>query len=129
VEAIVLDNLKRVAEEPVSNEELQTAKEMVVTMHYLSLESLEAQAQSAAVNQVLGLGWDYDRRYPDMVRSVTADDILSLARELFTNTLIVKTLPVRMSRLQPRTAWISASSRWMFSRAKSMEGSSSRAMR
>jgi zinc protease len=129
VEAIVLDNLKRVAEEPVSNEELQTAKEMVVTMHYLSLESLEAQAQSAAVNEVLRLGWDYDRRYPDMVRSVTADDILSLARELFTNTLIVKTLPVRMSRLQPRTAWISASSRWMFCRAKSMEGSSSRAMR
>lgn len=129
VEAIVLDNLKRVAEEPVSNEEFQTAKEMVLTMHYLSLESLEAQAQSAAVNEVLGLGWDYDRRYPDMVRSVTADDILSLARELFTNTLVVKTLPVRMSRLQPRAAWISASNRWMFSRAKSMEGSSSRAMR
>lgn len=93
VEDIVLAHLRRLAEEPVSSEELQNAKAMMKNAHQLGLEAVDAQARTAAVNEVLGLGWDYDRKYVSLIEAVTAEEIQALARELFANTLIVRTLP------------------------------------
>ena len=53
----------------------------------------DAQARSAAVNEVLGLGWNYDQKYISLIEAVTAEQIQSLARELFAKTLIARTLP------------------------------------
>lgn len=93
VESVVHEHLDRLMGEPIGEEELQRAKDMVITMHLLGLESLEAQAQSAAVNELLGLGYDYASRYPDLVRSVTANDVQALARELLKDRLVVRTVP------------------------------------
>ena len=93
VQEIVLANLKRLSEESVPAQELQNAKDMMRTMHRLGLETLGAQARSAAINEVLGLGWDYDRRYVPLIEAVTAESIQSLARELFSKILIARTLP------------------------------------
>jgi zinc protease len=93
VQEIVLSNLKRLSEEPVPTQELQNAKDMMSTMHQLGLETLGAQARSAAVNEVLGLGWDYDQRYTGLIKAVTAEEIQDLARELFAKTLITRTVP------------------------------------
>ena len=95
VQGIVLSNLKRLAEEPVPAQELQNAKEMLRITHQLGLETLDAQARSATLNEVLGMGWDYDRKYLAQIEAVTADEIQNLARELFAETLIVRTLPDR----------------------------------
>jgi zinc protease len=93
VQEIVLANIKRLFEETVPAQELQNAKDMMRTMHQLGLETLDAQARSAVINEVLGLGWDYDRRYVGLIETVTAEAIQNLARELFSNTLIARTLP------------------------------------
>jgi zinc protease len=93
VQEIVLANLKRLSEEPVPAQELQNAKDMMRTMHQLGLETLDAQARSAVINEVLGLGWDYDRKYVGLIETVTAEKIQSLARELFSKTLVARTLP------------------------------------
>ncbi|SMC27620.1 zinc protease [Desulfacinum hydrothermale DSM 13146] len=93
VEQIVLTNLEKVTREEISPEELERAKDMVITMHALDLEGLPSRAQSAAVNEVLGLGFDYDQRYPERVRKVTAQEVRRLAKELFSGRLIVRTIP------------------------------------
>jgi zinc protease len=93
VQGVILANLKRLMEEPVSPQELETVKDMMITVHQLSLESLDAQARSAALNEVLGLGWDYDRRYAELIRKVSSRDIQQLARRLFAQTLITRILP------------------------------------
>ena len=93
VQEIILSNLKRLAEEPVPAQELQNAKDMMRTMHQLGLETLDAQARSAAVNEVLGLGWNYDQKYVPLIEAVTADQVQNVARELFSKTLIARTLP------------------------------------
>ncbi|MEJ5364051.1 MAG: pitrilysin family protein [Desulfosoma sp.] len=93
VESIIHEHLDRIMKEPVGDEEMQRAKDMVITMHLLELESLEAQARSAAVNELLGLGYDYAARYPDLVRAVTAEDVRKLAEELFAGRLVVRTVP------------------------------------
>ncbi len=93
VREVILQNLERLRQERVSEEELKVAQNMLVTAHHMQLERLAARAQSAAVNEVLGLGWDYDQKYPRLVQEVQAQQIQDLAKALFAHTLIVKTLP------------------------------------
>lgn len=93
VDAIIREHLKRVTTEPVPESELTTAKNMLLIAHEMQKESLDSQAQDAAVNEVLGLGWNYESHYPDLVKAVTAEQVQALARELFQHTLTVRTLP------------------------------------
>ncbi|PIU32544.1 MAG: hypothetical protein COT06_02195, partial [Syntrophobacteraceae bacterium CG07_land_8_20_14_0_80_61_8] len=79
--------------EPVSAATLETAKDMVITMHHLGLESLAAQAQRAAVDELMGLGRDYAENYPRLVQTVTAADVQTVAQRLFAHRLLVRTLP------------------------------------
>lgn len=95
VQELVLSNLKRLTEEPVPAKEMQNAKEMLKNTHQLGLETAAAQARSATINEVLGLGWEYDKKYLSLIEAVTADDIQNLARELFSKVLIARTLPDR----------------------------------
>lgn len=101
VESLIHEHLDRLMREPVAEEEIQRAKDMVITMHLLELESLEAQARSAAVNELLGLGYDYAARYPDLVRAVTAEDVQKLAEELFQGRLVVRTVPENPVEILP----------------------------
>ncbi len=93
VQGIIVENLRRLREEPVSAGELETAKNMIATAHRMGLESLDAQAQSAVVNEVLGLGWDYDQKYVGLIQAVTPEDVQRVAKELLAHTLIVRTIP------------------------------------
>ncbi|NTU48367.1 MAG: insulinase family protein, partial [Syntrophobacteraceae bacterium] len=93
VQAILVENLRRLREEPVSADELETAKNMIATAHRMGLESLDAQAQSAVVNEVLGLGWDYDQKYVQLIQAVKREDVQRVAKELFSHSLIVRTIP------------------------------------
>jgi zinc protease len=95
VEEAIQQNLKLLKEEPVSQSELEQAKETMLVGLKLGRETLSGQASDAALNEVLGLGWDYSQHYPDLVKAVTANQVKDLARRLFTNTLIAKTLPER----------------------------------
>lgn len=93
VQQIILQNLQRLQTEPVSDGELEVAKNILLTAHQMDQEGVSSQAQSAAVNEVLGLGWDYDGKYKELINKVQVEDIQRLAKELFTNTLVVRTIP------------------------------------
>jgi len=95
VQQIIMANLKGLADEPVPANELERSKEAMLVGQKLGRETLDAQASSAALNEVLGLGWDYDKRYPEMVRAVSAGQVRGLARKLFAKTLTARTLPER----------------------------------
>jgi zinc protease len=93
VQSIILENLRKLCDEPVPETELESGRDMLLTAHKLDAESLGSQAQEAAVNEVLGLGYAYEDQYVKEVRAVTAKDIQALAKELFQHTLVVRTLP------------------------------------
>jgi zinc protease len=102
VQKVILSHLKRVQDEPVPAKELETAKDMILTTHHLEQESLDSQAQNAAVDEALGLGWDYETRYPEMIRKVTARDVQNLAREILAHTLVVRTIPEKPVEILPQ---------------------------
>lgn len=91
--SIILDELKHAMEKPLSTEDLTKAKNTVLTMRTMSLERLESQAQDEAVNEVLGLGWDYETRYRQALERVSPEDVQNVARRLFPHFLIIQTFP------------------------------------
>ncbi|MGD8255807.1 MAG: pitrilysin family protein [Syntrophobacterales bacterium] len=93
VVAIILEKLEKIKQKPLEPEELAAAKDMIITMHEMSLETNGAQARSAAVNEVLGLGYDWDARYPELVEQVSAEDVFTVARRLFQHHLLVSAIP------------------------------------
>jgi zinc protease len=90
---IISEKMRRIQEEPVTDEELKLAKQMVITMHDLGLETNASQAFSAAVSEALGLGYDWDQRYRDLIRRVTPEDIQRVAKRIFQHRLMATTIP------------------------------------
>jgi zinc protease len=82
-----------IQEEELAPEELERAKAMCVTAHELGLEKIASQASSAATKEILGLGYDYDKLYPGHIKSVSAAEVLRVAKKLFSQHLIVSTKP------------------------------------
>jgi zinc protease len=93
VEDLIRENFRRISREPVPEEELQRVKGLIRTQKRLARESSDAQATISAINEVLGLGWDYEKRYLDLVEAVQAEQVQELAQELFAHTLTVRTVP------------------------------------
>lgn len=79
-----LKEVRRIAREPVSHDELQLAKDQAISSVLLSLESSSARAGALARQEII-----HSRRIlPDeiiqRIEAVTADDILRLAQAHFT---------------------------------------------
>lgn len=93
VKGIILDELKKMATVPLTNREISTAKNKIVTMEALSLEDISAQARDAALNEALGLGWNFREKLRKALDEVTQESIMELAKDLFSKTLTIETLP------------------------------------
>jgi zinc protease len=93
VVSIILSKLEKIQREPVEPRELEAAKNMCITMHEMGLETTAAQANSAALNEVLGLGYDWDDRYPEHIKKVQAEDVLRVASKLFRHHFLVSAVP------------------------------------
>lgn len=59
-------------------EEIERAKNRLIGSQKLSLQSNLSIAEEFAVNEVLGLGWNYSYLYETMVKAVTQEDIKHL---------------------------------------------------
>jgi zinc protease len=67
---------------PVSDEELRRGKQMCVAEHDIALQSAASRAQTAALDELYGLGYDYYKQYAPEVEKVTAADVQRVAQEL-----------------------------------------------
>jgi zinc protease len=89
----IQSKMARIQEEELASEELERAKAMCITAHELGLETIASQASSAATYEMLGLGYDYARLYPGFIKSVSAAEVLRVAKRLFAHHLVVSTKP------------------------------------
>lgn len=91
--SVIRKNIDKISTSLVSDEELNTAKNMCITMRKLSNETYAMQAYSDGINEMLGLGYDYDQQYPSQIQKVTKDDVLKVAKKYFKNSLLVTVYP------------------------------------
>ena len=79
----VLEDVAAVVKGPITDAELKTAADKLVTRYTLSAEENSALAQRLAYYETAGLGLEYADRYPELVRKVTAAQAEEIARKYF----------------------------------------------
>jgi zinc protease len=80
----ILYELKRITEEEVEEDELERAKSAILGQFEMGLQKVSSQASNMATNEVLGLGFDYQKRYTGRIERVSKKDILRAARRYIT---------------------------------------------
>ena len=74
--------LRRIAEEPVSADELDRARAHIIGSHEISLQRNSARAALLALDHCYGLGQENFLHLPERVRAVTAADVQRVAGQL-----------------------------------------------
>jgi zinc protease len=78
---IAREEMGRMREQPVTEQELDDAKKYLIGSFPLRLDTNHKVASFLAQVEFFQLGLDYPNRYPDLVRKVTREDVQSVARE------------------------------------------------
>ncbi len=77
---VIRGELRRITEEPVTEEELENSKANYIGRLPLQLESNDGVAGALLNIERYQLGLDYLLRYADEIRAVTTEDVLAAAR-------------------------------------------------
>lgn len=70
----------------VSAEELKDTKSFIKGIYLLDHQAIEKQAHYLAYRQMMGLGYEYDEKYTQLLEQVTAKDIIECANKYFKQT-------------------------------------------
>jgi zinc protease len=89
----ILKNMDRAKAGEIKDDEFRTAQQMIVAFHALENDTIEAQARLAALHELYGLGYDYDRQFDARIQAVTRDDVVRIARKYLTQYLLVTSSP------------------------------------
>jgi len=77
---ICFQEMKKIQEEGVTEEELETAKRYHIGSFPMRFDSQEKLAEFIIQIEFYGLGLDYPEHYPSLIRSVTREDIQKAAK-------------------------------------------------
>jgi zinc protease len=81
VQNIIEEEVQRVREAPITDEELARAKTMAIAAHAINSQTNAAQAQQAASDELLGLGYIEAARYAGAISAITVEDVQRVARK------------------------------------------------
>jgi len=78
---IAKEEIRRIREAPVSEAELNDAKDYLTGSFPLRFDTMGKVANFLAQVEYFELGLDYTERYPDMIRKITGDDVKRVAQK------------------------------------------------
>ena len=77
----------------ISEDEFLTAQQMVIALHAQDNTTISEQAQQAALDELYGLGYDYDKGFDERIRAVTRDDVVRVAKKYLGDHVLVTSSP------------------------------------
>ena len=77
---VAVAEIRRIREQGVTEEELQSAKDYLIGSFPLRLDTNQRVAGFLSQAEFFGLGLDYPERYPELIHKVSRDDALRVAR-------------------------------------------------
>lgn len=77
----LVNEIRRIIDEPVTDQELQDAKDYLSGSFVFSFESSSQIARFLVHAEIYGLGFDYIDKYPGYIRAITTAEITRVARE------------------------------------------------
>jgi len=92
----VLDEYERLKREPVPEAELDRARNYVAGTFAMAHQKNRQKAWQLGRFESLGVGYAYDRTFPDLVRKVTAADLQRVANTYFVDAVAAVVMPQAM---------------------------------
>jgi zinc protease len=89
----ILKNFERAKAGQISPEEFRVAQQMVVALHAEENTTLADQARLAALDELYGLGYNYDQQFDARIEAVKLDDVVRVARTYLKHYVQVTTAP------------------------------------
>jgi zinc protease len=77
---VAVEEMRKIREQGATEEELKAAKDYLIGSFPLRLDTNRKVAAFLSQVEFFGLGLDYPERYPDIVRAVTRQDVLRVAK-------------------------------------------------
>lgn len=87
--SVMLDEVKRLRREPVSQYEIESVAGGFLTSYFLEKETNAAQAVSLAQFELIGGGWQNSFDFLDKIRGVSPEDVTAVARKYMKNLRFV----------------------------------------
>jgi zinc protease len=83
VKTALLDEIRRLANDGLTNEELARAKKKLIGQQQIALQSNDSFGYQCALDELYGLGFDYYKKLEHDVEAVTLEDIKLVAAKYF----------------------------------------------
>ncbi len=75
--------LYRIQEDIPEMAEVERAKNWLIGRYQIALQTPGAKAMDMAINELLGLGYDFSDRYPELIKKVSPQDVVLAAKRYF----------------------------------------------
>ena len=85
LETALLEEVRRLRDEPIPAEELQRVKAQVLATHVYQLDSMFYQAMQLGTAETVGLNWKKIQEYVDRVNAITPEQVQAAARKYLTD--------------------------------------------
>ncbi len=82
-------NFQRARRGEISDEEFATAVDMVLALHAQENTTISEQARQAVLDELYGLGYDYDTRFPERIKAVRREDLARVANKYLNHAVIL----------------------------------------
>jgi zinc protease len=83
-----LDKIRR---EGIPDDEFEKAKAKIIVAHAMKNTTPAERAFQASIDELYGLGYDYDKSYPDRIGKVKVDDVVGAVKKYFDHAMVVTT--------------------------------------
>ena len=93
VAELILKHVRRMRDGKATEEELKLAKNLILTSEKLRSQTNASQAMDAAINEIYGLGYDFDDRWLERVKTVTLKDLREAATTYLTHHVLTVATP------------------------------------
>src|SRR5262249_38622097 len=90
---VMLENIARLQGSPADMQPdwFERSKRLITTADALDNETAQAQAQTSALDELFGLGYDYHSHFQDRINGVRIEDVQSIASHLLRQCVITVT--------------------------------------
>ena len=105
-ETLIMEEIKKLKDGAVGDEELEAARRMVLSDFIFSLQTIGEQAGELSSNYIMTGSYDFFRRYVGGIQAVSKNDVKSVAERYLSsdNLTIVRLLPQILKPAESRPA-------------------------
>ncbi|HEY2250170.1 MAG TPA: pitrilysin family protein, partial [Planctomycetaceae bacterium] len=92
--------LEKIGREGIPGDEFEKAKAKLVVAHAMRNTTPAQRAFQASIDELYGLGYDYEKSFPERIGKVKVDDVVAVVKKYFGHAVVVTSSPEPAPKLK-----------------------------